>query len=58
MKDRTYIVTFKPPETSTQRVIAATPEVADDYLVLLKANGGLAAMFAIEVVESWSEISN
>jgi hypothetical protein len=58
MRDTTYIVRFKLPETGTQPVIAATAEVADDYLVLLKANGELAAMFAIEVVESWSEISN
>jgi hypothetical protein len=36
MRDRTYIVRFKLPETSTQPVIAATAEAADDYLVLLK----------------------
>ena len=58
MKDKTYIVRFKSPETSTQPVIAATAEVADDYLIMLTATGELAALFAMEVVESWSEVSN
>jgi hypothetical protein len=58
MKDKTYIVRFKPPETSTQPVIAATAEVADDYLILLKTNGELAGLFAMEAVESWAEVSN
>jgi hypothetical protein len=56
-QDKKYIVRFKPPETSVQPVIAATAEVVDDYLVLHKADGELAGLFAMEIVESWSEAS-
>ena len=55
--DKKYIVRFKPPETSVQPVIAASAEVVDDYLVLHKADGELAGLFAMEIVESWSEAS-
>ncbi|MGD1069441.1 MAG: hypothetical protein ABSB15_04815 [Bryobacteraceae bacterium] len=55
MTEKVYRVRFKPPEKSTQPVIAAAAEVVDDYLVMLKAGGELAAMFAMDVVESWSE---
>ena len=58
MTDKTYMVRFKPPETSVQPLIAASAEVTDDYLVLLKANGEVAGLFAMESVESWSESSN
>jgi hypothetical protein len=58
MNDRKYIVRFKPPETSTQTVVAATAEVEDNYLVLLMADGELAALFAMDVVENWGEVSN
>ena len=55
MIEKTYIVRFRPPETTVQVLIAASAEVADDYLVMFKANGAMAAMFAMEVVESWSD---
>jgi hypothetical protein len=56
MIDKTYIVRFKPPETSTQMVIATVAEVADDHLLMFK-DGELVGLFAMEVVESWSEVS-
>jgi hypothetical protein len=56
MIDKTYIVRFKPPETSSQTVIAAVAEVADEYLWMFK-DGELVGLFAMEVVESWSEVS-
>jgi len=49
-------VRFKPPETSTQTVIAAVAEVADHYLWMFK-DGELVGLFAMEVIESWSEVS-
>lgn len=55
--DRTYTVRFKPPETSTQTVIAATAEVVDHYLIMLNSSGEVVGLFAMEVVESWSEVS-
>jgi hypothetical protein len=54
MADKTYIVRFKPPETSVQSVRAATDEVTDGYLVLRYEDGTLAALFLMEVVEGWS----
>jgi hypothetical protein len=55
MTDKTYIVRFKPPETGTQTVVAAVAEVADHYLWMFK-DGELVGLFAMEVVESWSEV--
>lgn len=54
MTDKTYLVRFKPPETSTQTVVARIAEVADDYLCMFK-DGNLVGLFAMDVVESWSE---
>ena len=54
MVEKTYIVQFKPPETSTQLMVATVAEVADDYLWMFK-DGELVGVFAMEVVESWSE---
>jgi hypothetical protein len=51
MTDKTYLVRFKPPETSTQTVVAAIVEVADDYLWMFK-DGDLFGLFAMEVVEA------
>ena len=56
MTEKTYLVRFKPPETSTQTVVAAIAEVADDYLWMWK-DGDLVGLFAMEVVESWSEVN-
>jgi hypothetical protein len=58
MAENTYIVRFKPPETSVQPVKATTAEIVDGYLVLLHADGSLSALFAADVVESWSCDSN
>lgn len=40
----------KEPET----VLAASAEVVDDYLILLKEDGTTAALFLREIVERWS----
>jgi hypothetical protein len=54
MTGKTYQVSCKTPETSTQSVIAASCDVDGDHLVLLNSRGGLAAIFLLEIVESWS----
>ena len=54
MAEKTYVIHFKPPETSIQRVRAATAEVVDGYLVLHNEEGELAALFLLEVVQAWS----
>ena len=50
--DKTYIVRFNPPETSTQTGVAEVAEVADEYLWMFE-NGELVGMFAMEVVPRW-----
>jgi hypothetical protein len=41
-----------PPEL----VIAETIEVHGEHLAFLKADGSLAALFVLEIVESWYEV--
>jgi len=53
--DKRYVVQFKLPETITQHVIAATAVVEDGYLTFERVDGTIAALFAVEVVDSWSE---
>ena len=56
MTDRTFIVRFKPRQLSTQPVIATDAEIHAEHLVLLNSTGKLAALFLMEVVESWTEL--
>jgi hypothetical protein len=56
--DKTYLLRFKPPELSMLIVIAATAEVHGEHLVLLNAQGKLAALFVLEMVESWDEVQS
>ncbi len=56
MADKTFIVRFKARELSTQFVIAAKAEIHADHMVLLNPTGKLAALFLLEVVESWTEL--
>jgi hypothetical protein len=53
MVDQTFLVTLKAPSRATQHVVASTGGVRGDHLVLLDAKGNLAAMFLVELVESW-----
>ena len=55
MTTKTYSVRFKPNGIESQIVVAATAEIYDEYLVLLDSTGKLAALFLMEIVESWSE---
>jgi hypothetical protein len=55
MADRRFLIRFKPPKLSTQPVIAERAEIQGDHLVLFNSKGELAALFLMEVVESWSE---
>jgi hypothetical protein len=54
MADKKYLVRCKTLESSTQSVVAASFEVHGEHLVLLNSKGQLAAMFLLEIVESWS----
>jgi hypothetical protein len=50
--NQTYVVLYKAPETTLEFVVAATAEIMDGWLVLRKGTGELAAMFAMDNVES------
>jgi hypothetical protein len=54
MSEKTYLIHFKPPETSVERVRAAAAEVVDGYPMLYDDEGELAGMFLMEIVEAWS----
>jgi hypothetical protein len=45
-------------EEEPELVLAATAEVAGEYLVLLKEDGTTAALFLRDVVEDWSSIDS
>ena len=56
--EKTYTVMFKRPGTNIQPVIAARAEITGDHLVFLDLDGRLVALFLLEIVQSWNEISN
>jgi hypothetical protein len=58
MADRGYLVRFKGGHPPPELVIAETIEFHGEHLVFLKSDGMLAALFLLEIVESWSEIEN
>lgn len=56
MPEKTYLLQFRPPEISLRTIIAATAEIHGEHLVLLDAKGRLAALFVLEMIESWNEL--
>ena len=54
MTDKTYLVRFKPRKIGLQTVIAARAEIHGEHIALLDSKGRLAALFLIEIVESWT----
>jgi len=54
MADKRYLVSCETPEASTQSVVAASCEVCGEHLVFTNSKGELAAIFLLEIVESWS----
>jgi hypothetical protein len=53
LADQTYLVTLKPPSVATQHVVASVAGVRGDHLVFVGAHGELAALFLLELVQSW-----
>jgi hypothetical protein len=56
MPDKTHLIRFKPSDLIPHIVIAANAEIHGEHLVFLRSDGSLAALFVLEVVESWSEV--
>ena len=57
MPVKRYLVRFKQSDMPTQLVVASSAEIHGEHLVFLHADGGLAALFVQEIVESWAEIT-
>jgi hypothetical protein len=55
MPDKVYLIRFKGSDVSFHVVIAARAEIHGEHLVFLRSDGTLAALFVLEIVESWSE---
>jgi hypothetical protein len=58
MPDKTFLVRLRPPEISTQPVIAARVEFQGEHLAFLNSKGELAALFLFEIVESWTKMAS
>ncbi len=57
MVDTTFLIEFRTPDLGAQSVIAAGAEVRGQHLLLLNSNGQLAAVYMLENVKTWSEVS-
>ena len=56
MADTSYLVRFKRADLPPELVIAKMIEVHGEHLAFLKVDGSLAALFVLEIVESWYEV--
>jgi hypothetical protein len=54
MVDRTYLVALKLPDQPLRQVVAATVEVHGEQLAFVTAEGKLAALFLLDIVQSWN----
>jgi hypothetical protein len=57
MPDKTFLGLLKPPSGAIQHVDASRFEIQGEHLVFVDSKGGLAALFLMEIVESWNEIA-
>jgi hypothetical protein len=56
MPNKAYLVRFKGTDLPAELVIAENIEFHGEHLVFLRSDGTLAAVFVLEIVESWSEV--
>jgi hypothetical protein len=56
MPKKAYLVRFKGAALPPELVIAETIEFHEEHIVFLKSDGSLAALFILDLVESWSEV--
>jgi hypothetical protein len=56
MADTAYLVRFKGGDLLPELVIAETVELHGEHIAFVRPDGSLAALFVLEIVESWSEI--
>lgn len=56
MREKTYLIRFRSSDLVPHLVMAARAEIYGEHLVFLRSDGSLAALFVLEVVESWPEV--
>ena len=56
MADTVYLVRYKAGDQPPEVVIAETIEFHGEHLVFLRSDGSLAALFVLEIIESWAEV--
>jgi hypothetical protein len=57
MPGKGCLIRFKQSNLTTEFVVASSAEIHGEHLVFLHSDGSLAALFFLEIVESWSEIA-
>ena len=59
MIEKSFIVKLKPEALGgVQTVVASTVEIYDEHLIFCNENGALVALFLLEIVQSWNEVSS
>lgn len=58
MSGKSYLVRMRAPSGALQHVTASTVEIHDEHLIFCDSEGKLAALFLLEIVESWNEIND
>lgn len=56
MPNTAYLVRFRGTDLPPELVIAENIEFHGEHLVFLRSDGTLAALFVLEIIESWSEV--
>jgi hypothetical protein len=57
VSDTTFLVRLRPPPSAIQQVVASTVRIQGDHLIFCDSEGKLVAMFMMEIIQSYSEIS-
>jgi len=58
MADTAYLVRFKGADLPPELVIAKNIELHGEHIAFVRSDGSLAALFVLEIVESWSEVKS
>jgi hypothetical protein len=57
MVETTFLIEFRTPDVDAQCVVAAQAEIRGEHLLFLNSTGQLAAVFMLQNVKSWFEVS-
>jgi hypothetical protein len=56
MPGKGCLIRFKTSSLTTDLVFASRAEIHGEHIVFLHSDGSVAALFVMEIVQSWSEI--